>query len=923
VTSRAIASLRRLLGPRHAITFACAALVAACSLEVAAVAGAAAPVAPYGTDNYGHFFHVIPPGQQANANAMEAATFLAGGAPPAHSSDQRDIYTDLLYATPGLRDADIGRFFPDATFGVRAGDEQSTQSPRDDVTIVRDSRFGFPHIYGTTRSGTMFGAGYASAADHLFMMDVLRNAGAATLSSFVGSTQTGMDEETWAAAPYTDADRARQIQQLAKLGPDGAQVVHDTEDYVAGVNEFIRSARNNPTLMPVEFAAAGHPSGPRDWTPVDVLDVATLIGSQLGNGGGDELAQAERLQADLKHFGARRGYRVWRDLREPDDPEAPVTATAAAGFPYDVTPRRISRTVALPDAGSLKPAKVVAAATGSGASAKGAGRSMIDSFHFPRTDSNALLVSAAHSASGHPLAVMGSQAGYFSAEIWRYQDIHGPGIDMAGANIPGTGPYVEIGHGPDYAWSATSASQDIIDVYAVDLCNADGSKPSLDSDHYRFHGRCLAMETLDRSNSWSTSVTNPGPAGSQLLRVRRTKLGIVVARATIKGRPVAYTQLRSTYNHELDSAIAFVKWNSPDRIRNVRDFQHAAFDLGYTFNWLYIDDRDIGYINTGANPVRARTINGQLPQVASSRTEWKGWDPETNNASYQPFKQRPQAINQPYLVSWNNKQAHHCCGNGPYTPIWRSQSLTDAIDRQLAQHGNKISLANLVDAAEFGATVDLRGFKLFSWALKVIGKPADPKVADAVAKLRTWIAHGAPRLDRDKDGHYEDGDAVRIADAWMLELPKAVFEPRMGKDLFELYDASLDPDTPNSFHSQRNSHLGSSWEDGWFGFLQKDLRTVLGRDVKGRWSVRFCGNGKLARCRAAVAKSLADALRADPAKLYADATLTPADCGAMDQQACYDAIRFVAVGAVTQPLIPWQNRPTQQQVVEIDGHRPR
>ena len=38
-----------------------------------------------------------------------------------------------------------------------------------------------------------------------------------------------------------------------------------------------------------------------------------------------------------------------------------------------------------------------------------------------------------------------------------------------------------------------------------------------------------------------------------------------------------------------------------------------------------------------------------------------------------------------------------------------------------------------------------------------------------------------------------------------------------------------------------------------------------------------------------------------------------------DAQACADAIRFAAVGAITQPPIPWINRPTFQQAVEIPG----
>ena len=88
--------------------------------------------------------------------------------------------------------------------------------------------------------------------------------------------------------------------------------------------------------------------------------------------------------------------------------------------------------------------------------------------------SNALLVSARDSASGHPLAVMGPQVAYFAPQILMEEDIHGPGIDADGAAFPGVNLYVELGHGPDYAWSATSAGQNIVDTFAVPLCNPAG-----------------------------------------------------------------------------------------------------------------------------------------------------------------------------------------------------------------------------------------------------------------------------------------------------------------------------------------------------------------------------------------------------------------------------------------------------------------
>jgi hypothetical protein len=63
--------------------------------------------------------------------------------------------------------------------------------------------------------------------------------------------------------------------------------------------------------------------------------------------------------------------------------------------------------------------------------------------------------------------------------------------------------------------------------------------------------------------------------------------------------------------------------------------------------------------------------------------------------------------------------------------------------------------------------------------------------------------------------------------------------------------------------------------------------------------------------------TLATAAAATPQQVY------PADgvCPAGDQM-CSDSIQFRTIGAVSQPLIEWVNRPTFQQADEIQGHRP-
>ena len=893
----------------------------------AAAAAAPTPTAYDPSGPYGRFFHIIPPGEAGVANALQAGQYEANGTTPDHFSDQRDLYTNLLYAAPGLQDADIGKYFPEANFGVKPGDVARTYNPggRTDVTIVRDKSFGVPHVYGDTRAATAFGIGYAEAEDRLFFMDVLRHYGNSDLASFAGGANVETDHGQWNTAPYTPADLQHQLDQMPKLyGTDGVNLVADVQAWCDGVNAYIAQAKLDPSLMPVEYAAIGRPQGPDPWTPTDVINAASLIGAQLGNGGGDEIDQLQRLMADIKRFGARRGMQVWQDFRSENDPEAPVTATRAQGFPYGQIPRRpIKGSVALPDPGSLKLVSTEVGKPDTPAMQRATGP-YAGLMRFPTSDSNALLVSAKHSATGHPLAVFGSQAAYFEPEIWWGVEAHGPGFDVRGANIPGTGPYVEIGRGEDYAWSATSAGQDITDVYALNLCNTDGSKPTIDSMAYEYRGSCQPMETLERTESWTPSLADQTAAGSATFRVLRTKIGLVVARATIKGVPVVYTRERATYLHELDSAPGFEDWNDPQKVHDVQSFQRAAMKVGYTFNWFYTDDKDIGYINTGANPIRPAGVNGLLPIRWSPKTEWKGFDPNTNLTSYQPMAQRPQAINQPTLVSWNNKQAHHCCGGSEYTPLWRSQLLSDRLNARLkAKHG-KLALTDVIDSAEDAATADLRGDKMLPWVLKIVGTPTDPKQAAAVRTLRAWVKTGSHRIDRNRDGHYDQAAAVELMDAWFQTLPRAIFEPRMGASLFARYDQHLLPDIPNTFHGNGHEHLGSSWEEGWWGFVTKDLRTVLNPSaVRGKWHVRWCGNGNLARCRTALRASLTAALAVDPAKLYADPTLAGENCGTMDQQACFDALRFRPLGLVHQPMIPWQNRPTQQQVVEVTGHRPR
>ena len=905
--------------------------LAATAAVLASAAPALGAAQPYQQNDGKGFLNIAPPGANGFASLPQIGAFLTSPldnrAYPPHSNDQLSMYADLVYATPGLKQEDLPKFFKDASFGVKPDDVDRTYSPRADVTIVRDKGFGVPHIYGDTRGGVMFGAGYVAAEDRLFFIDVLRHLGRAQLSSFVGGAEgnRAFDKTQWALAPYTEDDLQRQIDQGDDLfGDEGRQGQDDIRNYTEGVNAYIQEARSDPNKMPGEYAAINRPQGPEDWQDRDAIAIAALVGGIFGKGGGREVESALAFQKAVARFGPRRGPKVWADFRSQNDPEAPTTVHRTT-FRYAQTPKKVaSGSRALPDPGSFKPEEISSEGGGQGGGSGGGGggsNCVLGTICLPKGASNALVVSAAESESGHPLAVFGPQAAYFAPQILMEQDMHGPGIDARGAAFPGVNLYIQLGRGRDYAWSATSAGQDNTDQFAIDLCNADGSPPTLESQSYRYRGSCRPIEVLERRNAWSPNAADSTPPGSETLRVGRTALGIVIGRGTVRGKPVVYTSLRSTYFHEVDSARGFSDLNNPDKMKSPEDFQRAAHKIGYTFNWLYVDDKDVAYFNSGNNPVRAKDVDPNFPVRARSRYEWRGYNPENRTARYTPFSQHPRVINQRYLTSWNNKQAPGYSAsdaNWGFSSLYRSKPLDDNILKRIRGEG-KMSLPELVDSMEEAGTVDLRGYDVLPYALKVIGRPADPALRDAVDKLAAWRADGAHRIDRNRDGIYEHGDAIRILDAWWPRWMHAQFEPALGTELFDGIEnmAKLDNE-PNN----HGDHLGSAYQDGWYGYAKKDLRTVLKQRVRGKYSRRYCGGGNLRRCRAALVGSLGDALaNSAPEKVYGDDQKCVDESGGDGNrlQYCYDTVVHRPLGAIEQPRIHWINRPTFQQAVEIQG----
>jgi hypothetical protein len=94
------------------------------------------------------------------------------------------------------------------------------------------------------------------------------------------------------------------------------------------------------------------------------------------------------------------------------------------------------------------------------------------------------------------------------------------------------------------------------------------------------------------------------------------------------------------------------------------------------------------------------------------------------------------------------------------------------------------------------------------------------------------------------------------------------------------------------------SAQGSSYGSGWYEYVDKDLRSLLGETVAGAFSTRYCGGGDLKTCAASLWQAL------DPAAAAADANR-----------------ERISFGAFLTDTMRWTNRPTFQQVVQFRTHR--
>ena len=816
--------------------------IPAAVVAAAVVLGVGTPGAAPARDHAAVSLNILAPGQAG----------LSGGR---NATDQLRLYDALTARLDRVTTRDLRRFFKPARFGAAGqGPTRVERTGRAGVRIVRD-RWGVPHITGRRRSDVVWGAGWVTAHDRDLLLQLIR--GPARIAALdvpgLDAFSLALSGRSFTPSAQTEEFLATQVNLLRAAGPKGERILADVDAYVAGINAYYRRA--------------GVPVQP--WTRNDVIAAAALIGGVFGSGGGDERRSSEFLSALRQRLGPERGRAVWEDLRELDDPTAPVSVPG--NFPYlqasDPAPGGV-----LVDPGSWTPAGVAAALKAPA----------------PRLASNAILVGTRRSANRHPLFVAGPQVGYYFPEFLLELDLHGGGIDARGAAFPGISFYVLIGRGKDFAWSATSSGSDIVDLFAERLCGGDDR-------HYLHRGECLPMRVFDAG-------VLRGPAGEEPVRFLTTVHGPVTGYATVGGERMAFSLRRSTRGREILSARAFADLNS-NAVTSARSFIQSMSQMEMSFNWFYADDRDIAMVSGGRLPIRAPGTDPGLPTLGTGEFEWQG---------VLPPGAHPQAINPPggLIVNWNNKPARGfgaADDNWSYGSVQRVELLTEA----LARRGRRThTLASVVAAMNRAATQDLRAARVLpavTAVLRTLGGPPSERAARTLELLEQWRAAGASRLDRDLDGKIDHPGAAIMDAAWP-RIADAVLRPVLGPLVERLASMRRRDSPPNPG--------GSAYGGGWYGYVEKDLQTLLSlrQPISQQFRTRFCGAGVLADCRAslwaaleAAGDELAAAQGPDPAAWRADARA--------------ERIRF-APGFLAETM-RWTNRPTFQQVMSFRSHRRR
>jgi hypothetical protein len=345
---------------------------------------------------------------------------------------------------------------------------------RGEIRIERDA-LGIPTIVAADRLDAYYGLGVVHAQDRLWQLETHRRIGSGTTAEAFGP-----------AALETDRFlRALGVRRAAEA--QWARAPADTRDalqaYAAGINAVV--AGGGQARAP-EFLLLGLQPG--RWEGADSLAWAIMMAWDLGGNWNNELL---RLRLALQLPSAR-----VEQLMPPYPGAAPPVAVDYAA---------LYRSMGLTSQKLAALTRGFEAAPESGVEGVG---------------SNNWVLAGSRTTTGAPLLANDPHLKLTSPALWYFARLKAPGLDVAGATMPGL-PFVVLGQNADIAWGFTNTGPDVQDLYLEQVDPADPNRVRTPAGYEPLE---LRTETIRVKGQPDVSLT-----------LRRSRHGPVVSDAGTMG----------------------------------------------------------------------------------------------------------------------------------------------------------------------------------------------------------------------------------------------------------------------------------------------------------------------------------------------------------------------------------------------------
>ncbi|HSG48357.1 MAG TPA: penicillin acylase family protein [Longimicrobiales bacterium] len=512
------------------------------------------------------------------------------------------------------------------------------------VEILKD-RWGIAHIYAGTEHDLFFAQGFSAARDRLFQFEVWRRQATGTVAEVLGERELERDMGVRLFRYRGDLER-----ELRHYHPRGVEII---QAFVDGINAYVAMAREDPSLLSVEFEMLGIQPG--FWTPEVVISrhqgLLSNIGAELRYGRAVAQAGEEAVRA-VTDFGPKRPELALdpaidrKHLLETDILRLYTAFRGGIDFrPEDVAPayrmpreedaaqgpagRREGIDAGLQELNlqALAASRLAGWDPSTGASDPAApGPVQADARDL---GSNNWVVAGSRSASGYPLMANDPHRVQAAPSLRYWVHLVGPGWNVIGGGEPVL-PGVSIGHNEHGAWGLTVFATDTEDLYVYEL------HPD-DPDLYRYRDGWERMRVvLD-----TIPVKGRAP---EVVAYRYTRHGPVVSHHP--GERVAYA-VRAAWMEP--GGAPYLASLRMDQARNWEEFVEACTWSNIPGENMVWAGRDgtIGWQAVGIAPIR-RNFSGLVPVAGDGRYEWDG---------YLPMRAKPHLVNPPegYFASANNQ----------------------------------------------------------------------------------------------------------------------------------------------------------------------------------------------------------------------------------------------------------------------------